>query len=67
MDADDFRRAAPSLDGADEGSCVGKRDFRVGSGIYAILATPGMRIREPGAMPSARLSRATPSDDSFRR
>jgi hypothetical protein len=38
MDADDFRRIALSLDGAEESSHMGKPDFRVGGRIFATLA-----------------------------
>jgi hypothetical protein len=36
--ADDFRRIALSLDGAEEGSHMGAVDFRVGGRIFATLA-----------------------------
>lgn len=39
MDADDFRRLALSLPGAEEGSHMGARDFRVGGHIFATLAS----------------------------
>jgi hypothetical protein len=39
MDADDFRRIALSLEGAEEGSHMGKPDFRVGGRIFATLAS----------------------------
>jgi hypothetical protein len=39
MDADDFRRIALSLDGAEENSHMGKPDFRVGGRIFATLAS----------------------------
>src|SRR5580692_11366184 len=39
MDADDFRRIALSLDGAEENSHMGKLDFRVGGRIFATLAS----------------------------
>jgi hypothetical protein len=39
MDADDFRRIALSLDGAEEGSHMGAPDFRVGGRIFATLAS----------------------------
>jgi hypothetical protein len=35
----DFRRIALSLDGAQEGSHMGARDFRVGGHIFATLAS----------------------------
>ena len=38
MTADDFRRIALSLDGAEEGSHFGAADFRVGGRIFATLA-----------------------------
>jgi hypothetical protein len=38
MNAEDFRRIALSLDGAEEGSHMGARDFRVGGRIFATLA-----------------------------
>lgn len=38
MNADDFRRIALSLDGAEEGSHMGSPDFRVGGRIFATLA-----------------------------
>jgi len=38
MTADDFRRIALSLDGAEEGSHMGQADFRVGGRIFATLA-----------------------------
>jgi hypothetical protein len=39
MDAEDFRRIALSLDGAEEGSHMGSPDFRVGGRIFATLAS----------------------------
>src|SRR5882724_12573234 len=39
MDADDFRRLALSLEGAEEGSHMGSPDFRVGGRIFATLAS----------------------------
>ena len=39
MDADDFRRIALSLEGAEEGSHMGAPDFRVGGRIFATLAS----------------------------
>jgi hypothetical protein len=39
MNADDFRRIALSLEGAEEGSHVGAADFRVGGRIFATLAS----------------------------
>ena len=39
MTADDFRRLALSLDGADERSHMGAPDFRVGGRIFATLAS----------------------------
>jgi hypothetical protein len=41
MDAEDFRRIALSLEGAEEGSHLGARDFRVGGRIFATLASQG--------------------------
>jgi hypothetical protein len=38
MNADDFRRIALSLEGAEEGSHMGSVDFRVGGRIFATLA-----------------------------
>jgi hypothetical protein len=38
MDAEDFRRLALSLEGAEEGSHMGQVDFRVGGRIFATLA-----------------------------
>ena len=38
MDANDFRRIALSLEGAEEGSHMGQADFRVGGRIFATLA-----------------------------
>jgi hypothetical protein len=38
MDANDFRRIALSLEGAEEGSHFGQADFRVGGRIFATLA-----------------------------
>ena len=38
MTADDFRRIALSLEGAEEGSHFGAVDFRVGGRIFATLA-----------------------------
>ena|ERR1035438_6493890 len=38
MNADDFRRIALSLEGAEEGSHMGAVDFRVGGHIFATLA-----------------------------
>ena len=38
MDADDFRRIALSLPGAEESSHMGQPDFRVGGRIFATLA-----------------------------
>jgi hypothetical protein len=39
MNAQDFRRIALSLDGAEEGSHMGSADFRVGGRIFATLAS----------------------------
>jgi YjbR len=39
MDAEDFRRIALSLEGAEESSHMGKPDFRVGGRIFATLAS----------------------------
>jgi len=39
MDADDFRRIALSLEGAEERSHMGKPDIRVGGRIFATLAS----------------------------
>src|SRR5579862_4783084 len=39
MDADDFRRLALSLEGAEEHSHMGSPDFRVGGRIFATLAS----------------------------
>jgi hypothetical protein len=38
MDAEDFRRIALSLEGAEEGSHMGAADFRVGGRIFSTLA-----------------------------
>ena len=42
MDAADFRRIALSLAGAEEGSHMGARDFRVGGRIFATLASQAL-------------------------
>ncbi len=39
MNADDFRRIALSLEGAEESSHMGHPDFRVGGRIFATLAS----------------------------
>ncbi len=39
MDAEDFRRIALKLAGAEEGSHMGSADFRVGGRIFATLAS----------------------------
>jgi hypothetical protein len=39
MNAQDFRRMALSLEGAQEGSHMGQADFRVGGRIFATLAS----------------------------
>jgi len=39
MNADDFRRIALSLEGAEESSHMGQPDFRVGGRIFATLAS----------------------------
>jgi hypothetical protein len=39
MDAEDFRRIALSLEGAEEGSHMGEPGFRVGARIFATLAS----------------------------
>src|SRR5579862_9026342 len=39
MNADDFRRIALSMDGAEESSHMGSPDFRVGGKIFATLAS----------------------------
>ena len=39
MTADDFRRIALSMPGAEEGSHMGAADFRVGGRIFATLAS----------------------------
>jgi hypothetical protein len=41
MNAEDFRRIALSLPGAEEGSHMGAADFRVGGRIFATLASQG--------------------------
>src|SRR5271157_4045173 len=41
MTADDFRRLALSLEGAEESSHMGAPDFRVGGRIFATLASQG--------------------------
>ena len=41
MNADDFRRIALSLEGAEESSHMGKADFRVAGRIFATLASEG--------------------------
>ena len=38
MDVDDFREIALGFEGAEEGSHMGKPDFRVGGRIFATLA-----------------------------
>lgn len=38
MNAEDFRRIALALEGAEEGSHMGSADFRVGGRIFATLA-----------------------------
>jgi hypothetical protein len=38
--ADDFRRIALALSGAEEGSHMGHADFRVGGKIFATLGSP---------------------------
>lgn len=38
MTADDFRRIALTMEGAEEGSHMGSADFRVGGRIFATLA-----------------------------
>lgn len=42
MTADDFRRIALSLPGAEEGSHMGSADFRVGGRIFATLASQSL-------------------------
>lgn len=39
MNANDFRRIALGLEGAEEGSHMGEADFRVGGRIFATLAS----------------------------
>jgi hypothetical protein len=39
MDAEDFRRIALALEGAEQGSHMGNPDFRVGGRIFATLAS----------------------------
>jgi YjbR protein len=39
MNAQDFRRIALSLEGAEEGSHMGSADFRIGDRIFATLAS----------------------------
>jgi hypothetical protein len=41
MDANDFRRIALSLEGAEESSHLGAPDFRVGGRVFATLASQG--------------------------
>jgi hypothetical protein len=41
MDANDFRRIALNLEGAEESSHMGAPDFRVGGRIFATLASQG--------------------------
>ena len=51
MTADDFRRIALSLEGAEQGSHMGAVDFRVGGRIFATLGYPdkqwGMVVLTP--------------------
>jgi hypothetical protein len=42
MTAEDFRRIALSMEGAEEGSHMGAVDFRVGGRIFATLASVGV-------------------------
>jgi len=42
MDAEDFRRIALNLEGAEEGSHMGAPDFRVGGRIFATLASQSL-------------------------
>jgi len=42
MNAEDFRRIALNLEGAEEGSHMGAPDFRVGGRIFATLASQGL-------------------------
>jgi hypothetical protein len=41
MDANDFRRIALSLEGAEESSHMGAPDFRVDGRVFATLASQG--------------------------
>lgn len=45
MNAQDFRRLAPSLEGDEEGSHMGSADFRVGRRIFATLASQELGYR----------------------
>ncbi len=49
MDANDFRRIALSLEGAEEGAHFGQADFRVGGRIFATLAAEKQGLRQPDA------------------
>ena len=42
MTAEDFRRIALSMEGAEEGSHMGAADFRVGGRIFATLASQSL-------------------------
>jgi hypothetical protein len=50
MDADDFRRIAHSLEGAEESSHLGHPDCRVGGRIFATLAWQGRGYGNPKLM-----------------
>ena len=65
MDAEDFRRIALSLDGAEEGSHMGAADFRVGGRIFATLASQSQGYGNLKLMPEQQAAFVEELPDVF--
>jgi hypothetical protein len=65
MTADDFRRLALSLEGAEEGSHMGSPDFRVGGRIFATLVSQAKGFGNLMLTPEQQASFVEESPDIF--
>ena len=65
MNADDFRRIALSLEGAEESSHMGAADFRVGGRIFATLASQAQGYGNLMLTPEQQADFVSESPDIF--
>jgi hypothetical protein len=65
MTAEDFRRIALSLEGAEEGSHMGAVDFRVGGHIFATLASVDQGFGNLMLTPEVQAAFVAESPDVF--